>query len=90
MRGNPASKVVVLPAEAIQTEFWNPHNAVPAGGPTKNPLLRAMLAPWSNAEVEDATTPGNRRFWTFLLFHEFAAYGGQSLTRTFFREALDL
>lgn len=90
LRGDPAAMLVVLPAETAQAAFWNPANAAPSGSATANPLLRAMLAPWSDAEIHAATTPGNRRFWNFLFFHEFAAYGGQSPTRTFFREALDL
>jgi hypothetical protein len=90
MRSNPSASLVMLPAEAIQGEFWNPRNAAPTGKPTKNELLRQMLSPWTQKEIEDATTPSLRPLWGFLFFHEFAAYGGQSLTKTFFREALDL
>jgi hypothetical protein len=87
MRGNPAAKLVMLPARQDQAAFWDPTKIRPVTTPTKNPLLRSMLAGWPDGEV---TAAAGRRGWGFLFFHEFAAYGGQSLTRTFFREALDL
>ncbi|GAA2086565.1 hypothetical protein GCM10009780_27410 [Actinomadura alba] len=87
MRANPAAKLVMLPARQDQAEFWDPTKVRPTTAPTKNPLLRSMLAGWSDAEVTGAA---RQRGWGFLFFHEFAAYGGQSPTRTFFREALDL
>jgi hypothetical protein len=88
MTANKAAKVVLLPALADQSEFWDPKRIRPTSAPTKNPLLRSMLAAWPDSEVKEAAAhPGD---WNFLFFHEFTAYGGQSLTRTFLREALDL
>jgi hypothetical protein len=87
MRGNPAAKLTVLPAIENQAEFWDPRKVRPATQPTKNPLLRSMLAAWPDSEV---TSAAGQRGWGFLFFHEFAAYGGQSVTKSFFREALDL
>jgi hypothetical protein len=91
LRENPASTLVVLPAEPDQATFWDPRTVRPKGTPTKNPVLRAMLDGWPDPEVKSAadmiaTKPG---LWGFLFFHEFTAYGGQSPTRTFFRDALD-
>lgn len=87
LSGNPSAKLIVLPAKDNQAEFWDPKKIRPATTPTKNPLLRSMLASWPDSEVTSAAVQAG---WGFLFFHEFAAYGGQSLTRTFFREALDL
>lgn len=89
LHGNPAARLVVLPEVAVQSEFWNPHKAV-TGASARNPLLGAMLSDWTAQEVDDATKQGRLSLWGFLFLHEFAAYGGPSLTRTFFREALDL
>jgi hypothetical protein len=88
MKSDPSAKLVILPDINDWAEFWDPKKIRPIGNPTKNPLLRSMLTPWpDDKEVIDAA---KQNAWGFLLFHEFAAYGGQSLTKTFFREALDL
>ena len=88
------SRLVILPATADQAEFWDPTKVRPptlAGQSpptTKNPVLRSMLTAWSDKEVRNAAKQPDS--WSFLFFHEFAAYGGRSTGTTFFREALDL